>query len=103
MLNADFVRSFSGKSLPFFQEIRDQFKANKPLVEVSLDYADVVNGKHLETTLAVSHRWMQPNDPDPDGEQLKALKDFLDSPDGKKIEHVWARAARRTRPSSRRC
>ena len=91
MLNADFVRKFAGKNIPFFQEIRDKF-ANE-LVEVSLDYTNVVKGTYLETTLAVSHRWMQSEDPDPDGEQLKALKDFLNSPDGKKIERVWIDSA----------
>ena len=60
---------------------------------MALDYADVVKGTHIETTLAVSHRWMQPDDPDPDGEQLKALKGFLNSPAGKKIERVWIDSA----------
>ena len=72
---------------------RDKFITDEPLVKVSLDYADVVKGTHLETTLAVSHRWMQPDDPDPDGEQLNALKDFLTSPG----------PAKRTRSPSRGC
>jgi len=93
MLDAAFVRTFPGKSLPFFQEIRDDYTTEEPLVEVALDYADVVKGTHIETTLAVSHRWMQPDDPDPDGEQLKALKSFLNSPNGKKIERVWIDSA----------
>ena len=53
----------------------------------------MVKGTHIETTLAVSHRWMQPDDPDPDGEQLKALQGFLNSPDGQKIERVWIDSA----------
>ena len=93
MLDAAFVRTFPGKSLPFIQEIRDDYTTEEPLVEVALDYADVVKGTHIETTLAVSHRWMQPDDPDPDGEQLKALKGFLNSPNGKKIERVWIDSA----------
>ena len=93
MLNADFVRKIPGKSLPFFQEIRDDYTTEEPLVEVALDYADVVKGTHIETTLAVSHRWMQPDDPDPDGEQLKALKSFLNSPAGEKIKRVWIDSA----------
>ena len=36
---------------------------------------------------------MQPDDPDPDGEQLKAPKGFLNSPGGKKIERVWIDSA----------
>ena len=54
MLEAEFVRKFPGKSLPFFQELRDNFTADEPLVKVALDYADVVKGTHIETTLAVS-------------------------------------------------
>ena len=56
MLDAEFVRKFPGKSLPFFQELRNNFTADEPLVEVALAYADVVKGTHIETTLAVSHR-----------------------------------------------
>ena len=52
MLDADFVRNFSGKSLPFFQEIRDN-SVEEPFVEVALSYADAVTGTHLESTLAV--------------------------------------------------
>ena len=36
---------------------------------------------------------MKSNDPDPDGEQLKALQNFLNSSDGKKIELVWIDSA----------
>ena len=93
MLSADFVRQFSGNNLPFYQEIREKFATEEPLVEVALNYADVVKGTHIETTLAVSHRWMQPDDPDPDGEQLKALQGFLNSPAGQKIERVWIDSA----------
>ena len=55
MLDAAFVRTFPGKSLPFFQEIRraPHIAGQEPLVEVALDYADVVKGTHIETTLAV--------------------------------------------------
>ena len=60
MLDAAFVRKFPGKNLSFFQEIRDKYTTDEPLVEVALDYADVVKGTHIETALAVSHRWMQP-------------------------------------------
>ena len=34
MLEAEFVRKFPGKSLPFFQELRDNFTADEPLVKV---------------------------------------------------------------------
>lgn len=32
---------------------------------------------------------MTADEPDPDGAQLKALKDFLLSPDGSNIKRVW--------------
>ena len=32
---------------------------------------------------------MEPTQPDPDGEQLKAIKAFLVSPPGKRIELLW--------------
>ena len=46
MLDAAFVRKFPGKSLPFFQEIRDKYTTEEPLIEVALDYADVVGEGH---------------------------------------------------------
>ena len=87
MIKSDFMHSYSGKQLPFFQEIRS--KHPDALVEVTITYAEVVSGTHVENVLSISHRWMQPDQPDPDGEQLKAIKSFLSSPAGKKIELIW--------------
>ena len=44
MLSADFVRQFPGKSLPFFQEIRQKYP--EALVEVTITYTEVVHGMH---------------------------------------------------------
>ena len=87
MIRADFLRTFSGKILPFFQELRA--KHPSAFVEVTISYEEVVRGTHVEKILSVSHRWMEPTQPDPDGEQLKAIKGFLVSSKGKRIEHVW--------------
>ena len=87
MLKADWLRGYSGKKLPFFQEMRS--KHPEAIVEVTITYAEVVSGTHVEKILSISHRWMTPEEPDPDGEQLKAMKTFLDSSDGKRIELVW--------------
>ena len=87
MIRADFLRTFSGKNLPFFQELRA--KHPSAFVEVTISYEEVVRGTHVEKILSVSHRWMEPSQPDPDGEQLKAIKAFLVSSKGKRIEHVW--------------
>ena len=87
MIKADFLRTFSGKNLPFFQELRA--KHPSAFVEVTISYEEVVRGTHVEKILSISHRWMEPTQPDPDGEQLKAIKDFLVSSAGKRIELVW--------------
>ena len=73
--------------LPFFQEIRS--KHPDALVEVTITYAEVVSGTHVEKVLSISHRWMTPQAPDPDGEQLKAIKTFLKSDKGREIELIW--------------
>ena len=87
MIKADFLRTFSGKILPFFQELRAMHPS--AFVEVTISYEEVVRGTHVEKILSISHRWMDPAQPDPDGEQLKAIKAFLVSSAGKRIELVW--------------
>ena len=87
MIKADFLRTFSGKNLPFFQELRA--KHPSAFVDVTISYEEVVRGTHVEKILSISHRWMEPTQPDPDGEQLKAIKAFLVSSAGKRIELVW--------------
>ena len=87
MIKADFLRTFSGTNLPFFQELRA--KHPSAFVEVTISYEEVVRGTHVEKILSISHRWMEPTQPDPDGEQLKAIKAFLVSSAGKRIELVW--------------
>eukprot|EP00900_Chrysochromulina_parva_P018879 jgi/Chrpa1/26993/Chrysochromulina_OHIO_Genome00008865-RA len=87
MIKADFLRTFSGKNLPFFQELRA--KHPSAFVEVTISYEEVVRRTYVEKILSISHRWMEPTQPDPDGEQLKAIKDFLVSSAGNRIELVW--------------
>ena len=91
MIKAVFIRAYSGLKLPFFQEIRS--KHPEAIVEVTITFAEVVSGTHAEKILSVSHRWMTAQDPDPDGEQLKAIKTFLESDKGRVIELVWIDAA----------
>jgi hypothetical protein len=43
----------------------------------------------VNAILSISHRWMLPTQPDPDGKQLEAIKAFLVSSAGKRIELVW--------------
>ena len=87
MIKADFIRAYSDKKLPFFQEMRSKHPG--ALVEVTITYAEVVSGTHVDKILSISHRWMTPEEPDPDGEQLKAIKTFLKSDKGREIELIW--------------
>jgi hypothetical protein len=87
MIKADFLRTFSGTNLPFFQELRA--KHPSAFVEVTISYEEVVCGTHVEKILSISHRWMEVTQPDRDGEQLKAIKAFLVSSAGERIELVW--------------
>ena len=86
-LDADFIRNFEGTKLPFFQQI--QHAHPKALQKVTITWGEVVQGTHIQKILSLSHRWMEPGDPDPDGVQLKALKEFLSSADGKGFPLVW--------------
>ena len=62
LLPTEWVRTFQGRKLPFFQEIRA--KHPHALVKVTLTWGEVVSGKHMSTILSVSHRWMVSNDPE---------------------------------------
>ena len=87
MIKADFLRTFSGTNLPFFQELLA--KHPSAFVEVTISYEEVVCGTHVEKIMSISHRWMLPTQPDPDGKQLEAIKAFLVSSAGERIELVW--------------
>ena len=85
--NANFIRDFKGTKLPFFQEIQKTHP--HALQKVTITWGEVVKGTHMQKLLSLSHRWMDAGDPDPDGVQLKALKEFLSSADGKGFLLVW--------------
>ena len=87
MIKADFFRTFSGTNLPFFQELREMHPS--AFVDVTISYEEVVCGTHVKKILSISHRWMEATQPDPDGDQLKAIQAFLVSSAGKRIELVW--------------
>ena len=87
MIRADFIRSYKGKLLPFHQELKAKYP--HVIVPKRVSWEEVVKGTLVEECLAVSHRWMEPKQPDPDGKQLKAIQQFLASPDGAKIKYVW--------------
>ena len=78
------VLECSARSLPPMQRLRDVGH----LVKFQIPLGDAFQGKGVVNhILIVSHRWEEPGQPDADGEQLKAIKAYLEeNPD---IEWVW--------------
>jgi hypothetical protein len=78
------VLDIKTRSLPPMQRLRDVGH----LVKFQIPLGDAFQGKGVVNhILIVSHRWEEPGQPDADGEQLKAIKAYLEeNPD---IEWVW--------------
>lgn len=79
------------KTLPRFQELHDQGKLQpfkisfKQALESS---ADPYHALRKESLLAVSHHWKKPGNPDADGQQWLAIKNYLLS-EKSKFKYVW--------------
>ena len=63
---------------------------------ITITFEDAVKQTFRENLLVISHRWEFHDDegkeadhPDKDGEQLKYIVHFLNSPKGANIEYVW--------------
>eukprot|EP00900_Chrysochromulina_parva_P012971 jgi/Chrpa1/21675/Chrysochromulina_OHIO_Genome00011508-RA len=81
---AEWVRECSTKSLPRMQTLRD----GGHLTRKSVPLAPAFRGGGIAANiLFVSHRWEAPDQPDVDGEQLKAIKEYLEAHPN--IEWVW--------------
>ena len=78
-------------SLPAFQELQLMNKAlgeTQPiLMKKRMTWVNTIDGKYKDRYLAVSHRWMAPDQPDEDGTQFHAVCEFLASRPG--IKWVW--------------
>ena len=72
------------KSLPRMQTLRDAGILKKKKIPL----VDAFRGKGIiKNILFVSHRWEEPDQPDVDGEQLSAIKAYLEK--HPEIEWVW--------------
>ena len=81
---AKWVRACSTTSLPRMQTLRKDGHLEKRSVPLASAFRGEGIIKHI---LFVSHRWETPNQPDVNGEQLNAIKKYLEAhPD---IEWVW--------------
>jgi hypothetical protein len=63
------------KTLPCFQRIQAEYPNWLSLFPISLQSS--ISGEYGKELLAVSHRWETSEEPDPDGEQLEAVKNHL--------------------------
>ncbi len=61
--------------LPSLQELRTHRPAW--LATRTIDFAEACRGSYAHSIVAVSHRWDNPSQPDPSGEQLRALQVYL--------------------------
>eukprot|EP00900_Chrysochromulina_parva_P001916 jgi/Chrpa1/11725/Chrysochromulina_OHIO_Genome00021304-RA len=87
---AEWVRSCSTRSLPRMQELREDGHLTKkkiPLASAFREPAFRGGGGIMKNILFVSHRWEEKSQPDEKGEQLKAIKAYLDSHTD--IKWVW--------------
>jgi hypothetical protein len=73
--------------LPVLQYLRQQHP--DWLVEAVLDVDDIDSKRLIGRVLAISHRWEEKHEPDPNGHQLEAVIRALNEPDFKEIELVW--------------
>jgi hypothetical protein len=86
---ADWVRACGTKSLPRMQTLREDGHLTKIKIPLASAFHEPAfcGGGIMANILFVSHRWEVPAEPDVDGEQLKAIKAFLEAhPD---IKWVW--------------
>ena len=100
-VSAKHIRESKTTTLPRFQELRTQ--PGQPLQRIRVTKADAFGQQTLTSKfLAVSHRWLDPIEPDVGGEQMFVLKQHLNKPENASIEWVWydVRARQQQTPNS---
>merc|ERR1712194_982368 len=78
-----FMRIPLGKELPSYHTLRN----NGDLVKWKMNFDDVLSGKYISDTAAVSHRWGAEGHFDPDGSKMLKLQIMLQN--NPSIEYVW--------------
>jgi len=87
VISAKKLRAWIGGPLPKQQEINATLGAGS-LQTIKVSLADLAaNTDSLKKILVVSHRWVRPGCPDPDGKQQALIKEYLNS--HPEIEFVW--------------
>jgi hypothetical protein len=87
---AEWVRECGTKSLPRMQELRKDGHLTKIKIPLASAFHEPAfrGGVIMANILFVSHRWEVPAEPDVDGEQLKAIKAYLEA-HPEDIKWVW--------------
>ena len=80
-VRADFIRAWTGTTLPPFQELRGKLEKRK------ITRSEAFRAVHRHEFLAISHRWEDPKAPDGQGVQMKAIKTYLE--EHHEVEFVW--------------
>jgi hypothetical protein len=88
-IHADWVRACDTESLPRMQTLRKDGVLKKIKIPLASAFREPAfcGGGIMASILFVSHRWEAPDQPDADGEQLKAIKTYLEA--HKDIKWVW--------------
>jgi ABC-type multidrug transport system fused ATPase/permease subunit len=86
---AEWVRACGTKSLPRMQELRKDKHLEKKNIPLASAFREPAfrGGGIMANILFVSHRWEEKSMPDVNGEQLKAIKEYLEAHPN--IERVW--------------
>ena len=84
-IEAEALLAWTHPTMPTFREL----KAKHPemVVRKVITWSAVLSGELVDEYGTVSHRWMTPEVPDPNGKQLAALKKMLNQ--HRRIKWVW--------------
>jgi hypothetical protein len=87
-VKADFLRGYAENGpLPKHQELKRRHP--DALEEAPFSMLDVVDHRHKQDTLVVSHRWLLKEVSDPNGVQLGEIRKLLAEPRYRHVRRVW--------------
>ena len=81
---AEYVRTSREKTLPSFKQLA---RIRGAISEKTISRHEAFRALHSDTCLAVSHRWMEVGQPDAEGQQAAAVRDYLS--EHPEIQWVW--------------
>ena len=83
--DAEQLKQLRVETLPCHQEIRERHPGM--LVRKEVRFSDVLFGDLVDEYCTISHRWLNKDEPDKEGVQLKVVQHHLD--DNPNIKYVW--------------